>query len=598
MSIKEKIEQLRRNMREWGWDAAITVGQDPHDSEYTPSRWCQRQFISGFTGSAGVVVVTMDHAGLWTDFRYWIQADAQLAGTCLELHKMTSVEDRDWMKWTVENLKPGAVVGVDGLCFGMNDATVLQDMMVPKGQSLVSRPDYLDAVWKDRPGLPDSPAWVHEDCYAGRSLDDKLSWLRGVLAERSCTYMFVSCLDQISWLLNLRAPDIDYSPMLISFALVGPERVELFALKRKFSPELTAMLEAHGICLHDYASIGQFIASQKFEGRILIDPATLNFETGKAIEGVFGKDNMVYGDSPIDLEKAIKNPVEIEGFRKAYLRDGVAQTRFYFWLEKALAAGETVTEWSALEKLHELRAKDPDFLDESFETISAYGTNAAIVHYETEKEHCAKLEPRGLYMNDSGAHYRFGTTDITRTVPLGPVSDLEREDYTLDMIAMIELSTAIFPAGTPGCRLDAVCLRPLWQAMRNFGHGTGHGVGNVLGVHEGPQTIRQNLKPVAMMPGMITSNEPGIYREGMHGVRHENMILCREHGTNGFGEWLSFETLTRTYLDTGCLDLSLMRPDQIEWLNEFNATVYRDVSPYLNEEEKRWLASKTAPVGC
>lgn len=594
--IKERIEELRRNMVQWGWDAAITVGQDPHDSEYTPARWCQRQFISGFTGSAGVVVVTMDHAGLWTDSRYWIQATAQLEGTGVELHRMVSVEDCDWMAWTVEHLPNGATVGVDGLCFSMGEATRMEQMMAARGQRLESRPDYLEAIWKDRPSLPSAPVWIHEDRYAGRSMDDKLAWLRGVLKEKGCTHMFVSCLDQISWLLNLRSPDIDYSPMLISFALVGPETVELFALESKFSGEIREMLAAHGVNLHEYSQVGPFIASLDCGGRILIDPATLNFETGQAIGRAFGQDGMLAAASPIDLEKSIKNAVEIEGFRKAYLQDGVAQTRFFMWLENELAAGREVTEWSALEQLHRFRAQDPDFLDESFETISAYGTNAAIVHYETVKGHDARLEPHGLYMNDSGAHYRYGTTDITRTVPLGPLTALEREDYTLDMMAMIELSMAVFPAGTPGGRLDAVARRPLWQAMRNFGHGTGHGVGNVLSVHEGPQTIRQNLKPVPLMPGMITSNEPGIYREGFHGVRHENMILCREAGSNEFGDWLCFETLTRTYIDTSGLDLKLMDAAQIAWLNDFNAVVYRDLAPMLTASEREWLKAKTAAV--
>lgn len=594
--IKERIEALRREMSQWGWDVAITVGEDPHNSEYTPSRWSQRQFISGFTGSAGVVTVTKDHAGLWTDSRYWIQAEKELQGSGIGLHRMVSVEDCDWMHWIAENIPQGGTVGVDGLCFSMGNASALKKMLKAKDARLVSKPDFLEALWSDRPGLPEEPVWIHHDCFAGRSSKDKIGWLRKTLAEKGCTHMFISCLDQIAWLLNIRSADIEYCPMVISFALVGPERIELFALESKFCPEIRSQLETDGIFLHPYSDVGGFIAGYRAEGRILIDADSLNYETGQALEQAFGIESMVNEQSPIDLEKSIKNQVEIEGFRKAYIQDGIAQTRFFMWLEQEVSAGRRITESDASDHLHELRAMNPDFIDESFETISAYGTNAAIVHYSTVRGRDAVIEPHGLYMNDSGAHYSYGTTDITRTMPMGPLTALEREDYTIDLMAMIELGMAIFPAGTPGGRLDAVARRPLWQAMRNFGHGTGHGVGNVLSVHEGPQTIRQNLKPQPLVPGMITSDEPGIYREGFHGVRHENMILCRQEAENEFGTWLSFETLTRTYIDTAPLLTDMMSPQQIQWLNDFNATVYRDISPYLTAVEAKWLEGKTRAV--
>ena len=299
---------------------------------------------------------------------------------------------------------------------------------------------------------------------------------------------------------------------------------------------------------------------------------------------------MIYGWRRVDNNK--------RRFRKAYIQDGIVQTRFFKWLEEQVSSGTRITESDASDRLHELRASMPDFLDESFETISAYGKNAALPHYSTVRGKDAVLEPHGLYLNDSGAHYRYGTTDITRTVPLGPVTDLEREDYTLDMMAMIDLAMAFFPEGTPGCRIDAIARRPLWNAMRNFGHGTGHGVGNVLSVHEGPQSIRQNLKNQPMLPGMITSDEPGIYREGYHGIRHENMILCVPMGENEFGRWLGFETLTRTYLDTSALDFSLMERREIDWLNNFNRMVFDEIGPYLNADEKKWLEKKTRPIEC
>lgn len=591
-----RIDTLRRLMALWGWDAAVTVGQDPHSSEYTPLRWCQREFISGFTGSAGVVVVTKDHAGLWTDSRYWIQAEHELQDTGIELHRMVSVEDNEWIEWIAQNIPAGGKVGIDGLCMSMSEARQLECVIGPAGGKVVSRPDYLEEMWADRPLLPQGDVWIHEDKYAGRSRSDKLMWLRSELDKRGCRYMFLSCLDEIAWLLNIRSNDVEYCPFVISFALVGPESVELFADVSKFRPDVRAELEFSNVRVHPYAQVGSYIGSMECEGRIFIDDSTLNFETGTAIENRFGKDGMVKGGSPVELAKSVKNETEIEGFRKAYLQDGIVQTRFFKWLEEQMASGARITESDAADELHRLRAAMPDFLDESFETISAYGKNAALPHYETVRGNDAVLEPHGLYLNDSGAHYKYGTTDITRTVPLGPLTDLEREDYTLDMKAMIDLAMAVFPEGTPGCRIDAIARRPLWQSMRNFGHGTGHGVGNVLSVHEGPQTIRQNLKNQPLLPGMITSDEPGIYREGLHGIRHENMILCVPAGSNEFGNWLRFETLTLTYLDTAPLMTDLMDRQEIEWLNAFNSRVLDILTPYLSDDEAHWLAAKTNSV--
>lgn len=594
--FKNRIAELRIRMAEWGWDAAVTVGEDPHNSEYTPKRWCQREFISGFTGSAGVVVVTKDHAGLWTDSRYWIQAARELEGSGIELHKMVSVEDKDWIRWIAESLPAGGKVGIDGLCMSMGEALQLECAVVGKGGAVVSKPDYLEALWPDRPSLPKAKVWLHEDKYAGRSRTEKLDWLRGELKGMGCKYMFLNCLDQIAWLLNIRSNDVEYCPFVISFALVGPDSVELFADVSKFAADVLPELKKAGINVYPYGEAGQFIGSFHSDGKILIDSGSLNYETGKAIADSFGAENTVAGESPVELAKSIKNDIETEGFRKAYIQDGIVQTRFFKWLEDEIAAEHRITESDASHKLHELRSSMPDFLDESFETISAYGRNAALPHYTTVPGQDAVLEPHGLYLNDSGAHYKYGTTDITRTVPLGPLTDLEREDYTLDMMAMIELAMAVFPEGTPGCRIDAIARRPLWRSMRNFGHGTGHGVGNVLSVHEGPQSIRQNLKDQPLLPGMITSDEPGIYREGFHGIRHENMILCVRAGENEFGNWLRFETLTMTYLDTSPLILSLMERDQIEWLNSFNAKVYEVLSPYLTEDERLWLSLKTKAV--
>ena len=596
MNIEERISALRGMMREWGWSMAVVVGEDPHNSEYTPERWCQRRFISGFTGSAGVVVVSMNHAGLWVDSRYHIQALRELEGSGIELHKMVSVEDSGWIGWIAENLPTDGKVGIDGLCMSMSDAAELQSLIASRGGVVDSRPDYLETIWPDRPSLPQNPVWLHELCYSGSSAAERIDWLRGEIAGRGCRYALVTTLDQTAWLLNIRSSDIEYCPVVISFTLVTPDSVELFAETCKFPQEVAAALAADGVTLHPYGMISGYIRSMVPDGRILIDPSSLNYELGNAVCNVFGKDGIVYCASPVDLAKAVKNPVEIEGCRKAYIMDGIAQTRFYHWLEDSVSSGCELTESDAADKLHQLRASCPDFLDESFETISAYQENSALPHYSTIRGKDATLRPKGLYLNDSGAHYRYGTTDITRTVPLGPLTLLEREDYTIDLKAMIDLAIAVFPEGTPGCRLDAVARRPLWQTMRNFGHGTGHGIGNVLSVHEGPQSIRQNLKDQSLLPGMITSDEPGIYREGFHGIRHENAILCVSAGTNGFGSWLSFETLTCTYIDTAPVMTELLDRDELKWLNEYNAGVYETLLPFLDKSDADWLYAKTRPV--
>lgn len=596
METVEKITVLRKLMAEWGWSAAIIAGGDPHDSEYTPLRWCQRQFVSGFTGSAGVVVVTASHAGLWVDSRYHIQASRELQGSGIELHKIVSVEECVWMQWVALNIPDGGKVGVDGLCMSLGDAWKLQELLASKGGEVVSKPDFLEAIWPDRPGLPQDRVWIHEERFSGRSTADKLEWFRRQLEAKGCAYALLSRLDQIAWLLNIRSNDIEYTPLVISFAIVEPDGVALFAEEGKFDASVHSILAQDDIDIHPYQAVGDYLSSLEGGGSIMIDPASLNFELGKRVSDTFSGARTVAVMSPIDLEKACKNEVEIEGFRKAYLSDGIAQTRFFRWLERAVSEGAGITESDAADKLHRLRAANPDFLDESFETISAYGANSALPHYSTVRGKDVQLQPLGLYLNDSGAHYRYGTTDITRTVPLGPLTELEMQDYTIDLKAMIDLSMAVFPEGTPGCRLDAVARRPLWQTMRDFGHGTGHGVGNVLTVHEGPQTIRQNLKDQPLMPGMITSNEPGVYREGQHGVRHENMILCRRAGSNEFGSWLGFETLTLTYIDTSPLLTELLDQAEKEWLNSFNHNVYKTLCPHLTEDEAEWLRKKTAAV--
>jgi len=597
MEVKAKVEELRHLMTTWGWSAAIVAGSDPHNSEYTPLHWCQREFISGFTGSSGVVVITSDHAGLWTDSRYYIQASRQLAGTGIELHKTSLPDSLDWADWLGTVLPKDGVVGVDGSCLSASVVDYLASRISPCNGTVLSSPDFLDALWIDRPSLPLDRIWLHTIEYSGRNTSDKLSWLRREARNIGCDYTIISCLDQIAWLLNIRSNDIAYCPLVISYVLVEPSVTVLFVDKRKITPDISESLSADGVVIRPYADVNEYVGALDITGkRIWVDPSSLNYELAQAVSRSFGAEGIVSAPQVIELEKSIKNIVEQQGFRKAYIKDGVAQTRFFHWLEDAMQEGQQLSEWQLSKEMHRFRALDPEFLDESFDTISAYGPNAALPHYETIEGKDSKIKACGLYLIDSGAHYCCGTTDITRTVPMGPLTELERTDYTLVLKAMIDLSMAVFPKGTPGCRLDAVGRRPLWQNRRDFGHGTGHGVGNVLSVHEGPQSIRQNMKNQVMMPGMITSNEPGLYRENMYGIRHENMILCVADKTNEFGDWLHFETLTMTYIDTAPLLLHLLDNEELDWLNRFNAIVYETLNPLLSDYDAAWLKNKTKVV--
>ena len=592
MTPKEIIAQLRQLMQAQGWDAIVISGTDPHSSEYLPQRWQVRQWVSGFTGSAGTIVVTADHAGLWTDSRYFIQATNQLEGSGIVLHKLGMPDEADYPEWLADNLAEGATVCVDGLCMPLATVEHMKALFASKEMKVVSRPDFIDALWSDRPALPDAPAFELGVEYTGRSRADKLGWLRESIASKGCGSILLSSLDEIAWMLNIRSRDIAHTPVVISYLWVSAERAVLYATESKFDAELTAKLEAEGVELAPYGSVVDSIATWPTDASIHIDGAMLNYALYEQVIARYGA-SVVNATSPVKLEKAIKNETEIQGFRQAYHKDGVVQTRFFRWLEGALAEGERITEIDAANKLISLRKEMDGYLDESFAPISAYGQNAALPHYSATPEQCSVLEPRGLYLLDSGAHYLDGSTDITRTIPLGPLTEDEAFDYTCVLQGMIALSMASFPRGTRGCHLDVLARMPLWKYNRNYGHGTGHGVGHVLCVHEGPQGMRQNLLDQPMLPGMITSCEPGMYCEGQYGIRHENMLLCYEDEVNEFGDWLAFMTLTSTYIDTTPLVEELLTDDEKMFIDCFNTSVYESLVPDLTPEEAEWLKSKT-----
>ena len=584
-----RIARLREMMARGGWDAVVIGGSDPHSSEYPADRWKQVQWLSGFTGEAGDLVITADHAGLWTDTRYFIQALAQLDGTGVQLHKTRVPEQVLIPEWLATQAFPGrntVSIAVDGLCQRVSDIRALKAAFDEDTEvHIVSVPDLLDDLWEDRPAIPATEAYEVPEEVVGEGRASKLARLRGFLAAQGCDAALLSALDEIAWLLNVRASDIAYNPMAISYLLVSRDEVRWFVRKGRQTVPVLPDVE---VLPYDDLPVS---LAEGF-GRLFVDPDTLNYH----IFNLLDPESTVCGTSPVGLWKAVKNPVEIEGMREAHLEDGLAMEQFFWWLETSLEVGEPVSEWDAACKLGTLRAAIPGYRGDSFETISAYGPGAALPHYITPQENAPQLHPHGLYLCDSGGQYLFGTTDITRTVPLGSCSDLEMEDYTLVLKGHIDLAMAIFPAGTAGCQIDALAREPLWRAKRSFGHGTGHGVGFFLGVHEGPQDIRQNFNRQPLLPGMICSDEPGIYREGMHGVRHENLILCREAGENEFGRWLEFETLTLCHIDTSAVLKELLTADEVRWLNAYNERVFRTLAPRLPAEIALWLRDKTEAI--
>ena len=592
MDTQEKLAELRRIMDRENISAYVISGTDPHNSEYLPAPWQQREWFSGFTGSFGTVVVTMDDAGLWTDTRYFIQAERELQGSGIKLHKLRVPDAVDYPQWLLENLPADSKVGIDGFCMSVNDTRVLKDTLAAKNITVKEQIDLLGEIWLDRPHLPLGPLARLRDEYAGETVADKLAKVRRFLDTNHGNYIIFSALDEIAWLYNIRCDDIPYNPVAISYALVEREKAHLFIKKAKVGADTAASLAADGIELHDYHHLALYLDSLSAENTFLVDTRTCNYAVYNRLANRFRLSEVV---SPIPLLKAVKNDTELEGFRRACRKDAVALAKFYYWLEQRIGK-ETVTELDAAARLGQFRAEDPEYVSDSFETISAYSPNAALPHYSATPEHQAELRPRGLYLVDSGAQYLHGTTDITRTMPLGELTDLEREDYTLVLKGMIGLSRLYFPKGSKGCHIDLAARLPLYMRRRAFGHGTGHGVGHFLNVHEGPQSIRPDLNAQDILPGMVTSNEPGIYRENLHGVRHENLLVCQPDEENEFGVFYRFETLTLCYFDTSALAVDLLDDEEIAWLNAYNERVYQETAPSLAPEIREWLRAKTAPV--
>lgn len=599
----DRISALRELMSRNGWDAVVISGSDPHSSEYPAPRWKQVEWLTGFTGEAGDVVITEDHAGLWTDSRYFIQAVDQLEGTGVELHK-TRIPGAVYIpEWLAGKAR---VVAVDGLCQSVSAVAELREAL-GSDAVVVDVPDLLDALWEGRPWMPVTPVTTLDvDCFGGVSRSEKIGWLRKWMLVNGYDKVLLSSLDEVAWLLNVRGSDIEYNPLVISYLLVSQDYVKWYVRKPSAldyvdpdTEDSFAELRNDGVSVEDYDAVCIGLADfgdDEHSGVIFIDPSTLNYHIADCIGSAFLPSCIVKGTSPVILEKSVKTASEIEHLRQTFIDDGVAMECFLHWLDEEVSSGREVTEWEASERLTAFRAEIPGYRGNSFENISAYGPSAALPHYSTPCEGSSVIRPRGLYLVDSGGQYLTGTTDITRTVPMGECTQLEKEDYTLVLKGMIDLSMAAFPRGTTGHQLDALARMPLWRAGRNFGHGTGHGVGYYLCVHEGPQSIRFQYNPQPLLPGMVTSNEPALYREGVHGIRHENIILCSEAGVTEFGDWLDFETLTLCHFDTAAVLPELLGPEAVAWLNAYNDRVYRTLAPHLPPRTAAWLRDKTLAI--
>ena len=593
-NIPERIAALREAMKQHKIDAYIIPTSDPHMSEYPADCWKYREWISGFTGSAGTVIITADKAGLWTDSRYFLQASTQLEGTGIELFKMMLPETPTIPELLTHELKEGQTVGLNGETYSLADARSLEKALAEKEIKLNTNASLIDPIWKERPAIPEAPMFEMPVELSGKSTEDKLIDINKMLHKAGADCTILSALDEVAWTFNIRGTDVAYNPVVISYAFVSEKESVLFVNPKKIPAEIAEHLKKEGVTLADYGMLATFLSRLPERTRVFIDSKRTNV----AIYNALPKSSiLIEGTSPANHLKSIKNETEIKGFRNAVLKDGIAMTKFYFWLEKMLKAGEKVTELSAAAKLTALRSEQPQYVMDSFASISSYGPHGAVVHYSPTPETDTELKTDSLYLLDSGAQYLDGTTDITRTIALcDEPSEQMKKDFTRALKGTIGIAKCKFPAGIRGCLIDAFARKALWDAGINYLHGTCHGIGHCLNVHEGPQSIRMEENPVILEPGMVMSDEPAIYRPGEYGIRTENMILIREDSETEFGKFLGFETLTLCYIDTKLVIPSMLSVREHAWLNKYHQMVYDLVSPHLTEEEKAWLKEKTAEI--
>ncbi|MDO8651243.1 MAG: aminopeptidase P family protein [Undibacterium sp.] len=596
-AIPARLQQLRYAMREQGLDAYLIPSADPHLSEYLPAHWQGREQFSGFTGSVGTLIVTADFAGLWVDSRYWAQAQAQLENSGIQMMKTASAAASLHIDWLAENLHASQVVGVDGAVLGLASARAMQAALEPKGIRINTQHDLLEQVWADRPALPQAPVYEHLAPFAVISRADKLASLRQQMRAKNADWHFLSTVDDIAWIFNLRGADVSYNPVFVAHALIGLDSACLFVSPAKVPAELGARLALEGVTIASYENAATALAKLPAKATLLIDPRRITFGFRQAIAQHV---TVIEAINPSVFAKSRKTGPEAQFVRAAMEQDGAALCEFFSWLEHALADGKQgITELTIDQQITAARARQPHFVCASFATIAGFNQNGAMPHYHATPASHAVIEGDGLLLIDSGGQYQNGTTDITRVAPIGRVSAEQKRDFTLVLKGMIALSCMRFPRGTPSPLLDTIARAPIWAEGINYGHGTGHGVGYFLNVHEGPQSISCYTAPephTAMEPGMITSNEPGIYRPGKWGVRIENLLLCLPAPASEFGEYLQFESLTLCPIDSRCIDLNLMREDELAWLNDYHATVQQRLSARVSGDAKAWLIERTKAI--
>lgn len=578
-------------MKEKEIDAYIVPTKDPHGSEYVAEYYKGRSFISGFTGSAGNVVITSDRALLWTDGRYFIQAENELKGSEYNLMKMGEKDVPSFTRWLKDNLKDKAKLGFDGKLFSQAEVEILKKLLKEKDIELIDEFDLVGEVWKNRPELPSGKAYSLDKKYAGFTPKEKIEQVRNSMKEKDADIFLISSLDDIAWVFNLRGSDIAYNPVVISYAAITKDRALLFVDKEKIEEKVESFLNENKIEIKEYEEISNFIESLKDEN-VLLDKNRINRWLYKSLNETV----KVIDDIDITTKlKANKNEIELENQRNAYVKDGVALVKFLHWIDSTIGK-EEIDEISAAEKLEDFRREQDLFVEPSFNTISAYAANAAMAHYSATRDSFSVLEAKGLYLVDSGGQYLDGTTDITRTVSLGEITDEEKKDFTLTLKGHINLTDMKFLEGTNGYQLDAICRYPLWKEGFDYKHGTGHGVGFFLNVHEGPHRIANVPNDVVLEEGMVVSIEPGVYRASKHGIRIENIVAVKKDIKTEFGQFMSFETLSFVPIDLNCIDEKLLTESEKGWLNSYHSEVYEKLSPYLDGKVLEWLKEKTREI--
>ena len=584
------LEALRDLMRSKHIDAVIIPGTDPHQSEYPSEHWKFRDYVSGFTGSNGTAVVTLDDAGLWTDSRYFLQAAEQLEGSGFTLRKENIPGEPTVLEWLGEVLDEDAVVGVDGRLFSLIEANRIEMFCAQNG--FMFAPDFraAEAIWTDRPARPKNPAFVHDEALAGEDVDSKISRVVDALDAADADGLLITALDEIAWLLNLRGSDVDYTPVVIAFAYVSADERVLFIDSEKVTSEVKDHLKKYGVKIKDYDDIEKFLGKISSTATVMVDPNRVSDALGQAMIC-----NKTYMASPVIALKGVKNECQIAGFRQAMLYDGAAMVRMMMWLEQNVANG--ITEMDVDRRLQQERAAYASNRGDSFHMIAGYKDHGAIVHYEATDESAYTLAPEGLLLIDTGGQYLEGTTDITRTISLGNPTAAEKHDYTLILKGHLALARAVFPKGTMGVQLDVLARGPLWNEGMTYLHGTGHGVGHFLGCHEGPQSIRMEANPTPLELGMVTSNEPGIYKTGEYGIRTENLLLCVPACSNEeWGEFYKFESLTLFPYDTTLMDMDMLNREEVKQINDYHAMVCERLRPLLSADEAQWLEQKCKSI--